>query len=165
MSRFSKFISAISPIDLFQNAQLRKLAAEKGFQNKANLAGSFIQGNMRNVARMASTYGRDAELNGLSGYFSGRKIGERFSTLDPKVIANRKAMRKNFALGVGGYLGMSMMLPKENPIRRTVDFGVDLGINAGITYGLNKISPMAAIAYGGIGLINSIRAGDNWGGF
>lgn len=159
--------AALSPIDLFSMQQVSKLrSSTKGFQGFMQGMGDTITNNMNGLKRNLHQYGDNADNGTLSRYMGGYKIGENRLDLDKSTQQFRSMVRKRAMMGAGAYAGASLMFGNDSIVPSTVNTAAQVGFHGGAAYGLSKfVHPMAGLAYGGLGVFNASRPGNNVGPF
>lgn len=165
LGQVGRVAAALSPIDLFNADQIRKLGSStQGFRNFSTGFGDLVSGNMTAMKQTLNKYGDNAQLMGISDYMSGFKTGENRLNLSDATKSFRAKVRKRAAAAAGIYAGSSLLFGSDSFVPSTARAGATLGMHGGIAAGLSKFAhPMAGAAYAGLGLFNMNRAGDNWG--
>lgn len=155
-----KLLSLITPIDLFNREQLSKLNRSR---NVFADLGALIDVNMANVNNSIKTHGSAADINSIGEYFSGRKYGELATSISEDTMRMRSRARIGMAAAVGIWAGSNLLFGKDSATASTMNSAFKFAGHATVGYSLAKMNPLAGIAYGGLGLMNMFRKGDNIG--
>lgn len=161
------YLSAVTPIDLFNKAQMSKLrSSSNGFQNFWTGFGDMVSANMRGIDSAVKKHGSDAQISSIADYMGGAKIGQNRLQLDDATASFRKKVRARTAMAAGAYLGSSLLFGSDSGIAsgmRNVGSFAAHGVAAA---GLAKYaSPLAGMAYAGLGIHNMMKPGNNMGPF
>lgn len=155
-------ISLITPIDLFNQEQLSKLNRSRG-SNPMKQIGDLVNSNMSNVNATIKQHGAAADINSFGEYFSGRKYGELSASISHDTMRMRSMARIGTAAAVGLWAGSNLLLGKDSSTASAMNTAFKFAGHVGVGYTLAKMNPLAGIAYGGLGMINMFRKGDNIG--
>jgi hypothetical protein len=163
------FFEHLSPIELFNKDQGQKLSAAFG-----DLVGSPSMANLKRYGNVAgeaagaavARYKNEARPFNLKDYFAGHNFDAPMSSFTPGQVATRKNVRVATAAAMGVYGASSLFMGDESLPARASGGALNFAMHAGITKALHKYTnPMAAAAYGGLGVVNMLRSGDNLGPF
>lgn len=169
----NKLISAINPIELFQQYTWTKLgnayhqqmaaAADPLKVMKDIVKGSYNLGRTNFRSAVDNYRGADPGIaRGMADYMKGYKIGLNKADIAPGRLRFNSIARKTAMAGLGAYSASSFLFG-NNPLTETVDQGTKLGFHAtvgSLAYTMNR---KAGIAYAGLGMFNILRSGDNLG--
>lgn len=155
-----KLISLITPIDLFNKEQLSKLNRTR---NTFSELGDLINSNMANVSASIKKHGSAADINSFAEYFSGKKYGELMSNISQDTLKMRSMARIGAAAAVGVWGASNLLFGKDSSVASATNSAFKFAGHTAVGYSLAKINPLAGIAYGGLGIINMFRKGDNIG--
>jgi|19_taG_2_1085344.scaffolds.fasta_scaffold32133_2 hypothetical protein len=151
LAKAGRYLSYVSPIELFNAEAAGKLAREGGgFANafKAGVAGGK---GMRPGAKT------------IKDYFQGYNVGELAGEATDDLLGMRRVARAGAAAVAGTYFGSKLAFG-ENTISNAIGGTARLGTHAGIAYGLGKFAhPLAGLGYGGLAAANFFRLGNNIG--
>lgn len=141
MNRFSKFLNAVNPIDMFNANQMQKLEAY--YKNN---------GLLKTTSAM------------FDQYFSRRQT--EFGPKIPNTSTQDYVKKARIGLGAGiaGY-ALSQTLFEDTFVERAADFAAGVGIHTGIGAGLYGYKPALGIGYGAWAGLNLLRRGNNFGPF
>jgi len=163
------FFEAVTPIDLFNQQQTAKLSytfsnalQNPSMKNFRTYAGEVGQA----VGAAQARYSAAGRPMNMAEYFQGYKFDRAAATFTPGELATNRAVRIGAAASLAAY-GASSMVFGEDSIPAKVSGGaLGMAVHGGIAKALyTKTHPMIGVAYGGLGLVNMMRKGDNLGPF
>lgn len=159
LNKAGEMLGAISPIELFNANQVKKLVGPRA--KNSELIGAAFGMIKDNIGKAISGSGMPGHAN-IGHYFEGYNIGENLSSIADSTVALRKKYRQMAAAGAMVYGGSQLLggLPA-----RATNFAAQAGIHGVIASALYKVNPTVGIGYAGWGAYNATRSGDNIGPF
>ena len=163
------FFEHISPIEIFNKNQEQKLAASFGNLVKSpsgHSANAYRRQLSEEVGASAARYKIEGRPMNLGEYFSGQNFDGPGVVSTPAQTAMRRNVRIGAAATMGIYGASSMVLGDDSPVAKASGGALNFAMHAGVTKALHKYTnPTTAAIYGGLGVVNMLRSGDNLGPF
>lgn len=163
------FLGAVSPLDLFNKEQTKKLSYQFGkFAEEPSMARARDFARELGVGPGAAftRYGKVGTKPSMEAYFQGYKFDRPTSAFTPGELAFNRNVRIGGAAALGIYGASSLTLGQESLPAKGAGGALQLATHAGITKALyHGTNPMVALAYGGVSAVNMLRKGDNLGPF
>lgn len=166
---FGGFLEAVSPIDLFNKDQVQKLSYKFGevlknpSKSTLNEYGRELGVGVSAAMARKAHYGRSMNM---AEYFQGYKFDRPASAFTPGELALNRNVRVGTAAALGIYGASSLMLGDDSLPSKVSGTVLGAAVHGGIAKALYKgTNPAIGLAYGGLGLVNMMRKGDNYGPF
>lgn len=163
------FLGAVTPLDLFNKEQTKKLSYKFG-----ELMENPGMGKAREFAKELGVgpgaaftrYGKVGMKPSMESYFQGYKFDRPADAFTPGELAFNRNVRVGGAAALGIYGASSLTMGQESLPAKASGGALQLATHAGITKALyHGTNPMVALAYGGVSAVNMLRKGDNLGPF